>query len=138
MLEAVNNPRFGSIVGRHLHSYAIAYRQANETFAHFAGNVGKNKMIVRKRDPKHRSGQHRGDRSFNRDCFLRIHHWRICGASLLIHRCHDASGIVALQFPEFTGDYSRMNADRRRRRRRRKDADVPRGDALRSQLTRGR
>jgi len=63
MSEPVNNPRFGGIVGRHLHPHTIARRQANETFAHFARDMRKHEMIVRKRDPKHRSGQHAHDRS---------------------------------------------------------------------------
>jgi hypothetical protein len=73
MLEPVNNPRFGGVVRRHLHSYAIADGKANKTFAHFAGDMRKDKMFVRERDSKHRAGQHAHYRSFYADRFLGIH-----------------------------------------------------------------
>jgi len=74
MLESVNNPSFGGIVRGHLHPDPIAYRQADKTFAHFARNMRQHKMIVRKRDPKHCSGQHGHDRSFQFDRFFGVSH----------------------------------------------------------------
>lgn len=72
MSEAVNNPRFGGIVWRHLHSHTIADRQTNETFSHFARNMREHEMIIRQRDPKHRSGQHVRDRSLQLDRLFRV------------------------------------------------------------------
>jgi hypothetical protein len=73
MSEPVNNPRFGGIVGGHLHPHAIAHRQANKTFAHFARYMRKHEMIVRERDPKHRSGQHAHDRSLQLERLFKVH-----------------------------------------------------------------
>jgi hypothetical protein len=74
MSEPVNNPGFGGIVGRHLHPHAIAHRQANEPFAHFARNMREHEMLVRERDSKHRSGQHARDRSLQLDRLFRVRH----------------------------------------------------------------
>src|SRR5262245_53913644 len=69
-LESVNDPRFSGIVRRHLHPHAITHGQANEAFAHFAGNMREHEMIVWQCNPKHRPGQHTCDRSFDRNRFF--------------------------------------------------------------------
>jgi len=81
MSETVNNPRFGGIVGGHLHPHTITHRQANETFAHFARNMREDKMIVRERDPKHCSRQHAHNRSLQLDRLFRVNHYRCLSGS---------------------------------------------------------
>jgi len=73
ILESVNDPGFGGVVRRHLHFYPVPDCKPNETLAHLAGNVRQNKMIVRERDAKHGSGQHRHDSALQLDGFFRIH-----------------------------------------------------------------
>jgi hypothetical protein len=73
MSESINDASFGSVVGRHLHSYSITNCQANESLAHLSGDVRENKMLVRKRDAKHRPGKHHRDGALQFDGFVRIH-----------------------------------------------------------------
>lgn len=73
MSESINDARPGGIIWRHLHFHPIANREANETLAHFAGDVRENKMIVREGDSKHGPGQNRRNRPLQLDCFFRIH-----------------------------------------------------------------
>ena len=95
-------------------------------------------MIVRKRDPKHRAGQHVHDRALDTDRFLRIHVIDVFIGSTV----GDAASVPSFgkqaasptEETGSTGDYSRTSADRRRR----KDADVPRADALRLPSVRDR
>jgi hypothetical protein len=54
MLESIHDSRFSGVVGRHFHSYSIANCQANESLAHFSGDVRENQMIVRECNTKHR------------------------------------------------------------------------------------
>jgi hypothetical protein len=61
MSESINDASFAGIIRRHLHFHPVADCQANETFAHLPGDVRENKMLVRKRDAKHGSGQHHHD-----------------------------------------------------------------------------
>ncbi len=71
--EAINDARLGGIVGRHLHLYSVTDRQTNKAFTHPAGDVRKNKALVRKRDAKHGPGKHRHDGALHFDGFFRIH-----------------------------------------------------------------
>jgi hypothetical protein len=73
MSESINDARPGGVVGRHLHFYSITDRQTNKAFAHFAGNMRKNKVIVRERDPKHGPWQDCRNRALQLDGFFRIH-----------------------------------------------------------------
>jgi len=73
MSESINDASFGSVVGRHLHFHSIPNREANETLPHLSGNVCENEMIVRERDAKHGSGEHRHDGALQLDGFFRIH-----------------------------------------------------------------
>jgi hypothetical protein len=73
ILESVNDAGFGCVVRRHLHFYPVPDCKPNETLAHLAGNVRENEMIVRQRDAKHGSGQHRHDSALQLDGFFRIH-----------------------------------------------------------------
>src|SRR5437660_4145334 len=72
-LESVNDARFGGVVRRHLHFYPVPDCKPNETLAHLSGNVRENEMIVRERDAKHGSRQHRHDSALQLDGFFRIH-----------------------------------------------------------------
>jgi hypothetical protein len=59
MLESINNPGFGRVVGRHLHFHPVTDCKPNETFAHPSGDMRENEVVVRERDAKHGSGKHR-------------------------------------------------------------------------------
>ena len=73
MSESINDASFARVVWRHLHSYSITNCQANESLAHLSGDVRQNKMLVRKRDAKHRPGKHHRDGALQFDGFFRIH-----------------------------------------------------------------
>ena len=73
MLESINDASFAGVLWRHLHSYSITDCQANESLAHLSGDVRQNKMLVRKRDAKHRPGKHHRDGALQFDGFLGIH-----------------------------------------------------------------
>ena len=73
MLESINDAGFGGVVRGHLHFHPVPNCKPNETFAHLPGNVRENQMIVRERDAKHGSGQHRHDGTLQLDGFFRIH-----------------------------------------------------------------
>ena len=73
MSESINDASFARVVWRHLHSYSITNCQANESLAHLSGDVRQNKMLVRKRDAKHRPGKHHRDGALQFDGFVRIH-----------------------------------------------------------------
>jgi hypothetical protein len=53
------------IVLRHLHFHAVADGEADEAFAHLAGNGRQHLMLVVQFDAKHRSGQHGLDTTFD-------------------------------------------------------------------------
>ncbi len=73
MLESINDARLAGVVRRHLHFHPVTDRQANEAFAHLAGDVRENEMIVRERDTKHSPGQHGHDGALQFDGFFGIH-----------------------------------------------------------------
>jgi hypothetical protein len=73
MSESINDASFGGIVGRHLHFHPVSDCKPNETFTHLPGNVCENLMIVRKRDAKHGSGEHRHNGALQFNSFFRIH-----------------------------------------------------------------
>ena len=73
MLESINDAGLGGVVRRHLHFHPVSNCKPNETLAHLPGNVRENEMIVRERDAKHGSGEHRHDRALQFDGFFRIH-----------------------------------------------------------------
>jgi len=56
-MQAPDDSRLVNVIGRHLHFYAIACSEANESFAHFPGNGCQHEMPVVEFDAKHRSGQ---------------------------------------------------------------------------------
>ena len=74
MLESINDARLAGVVRRHLHFDPVTDREANEAFAHLAGDVRENEMIVRERDTKHSPGQHGHNCALQFDCFFGIHH----------------------------------------------------------------
>ena len=51
------------VIRRHLDIDPVTYTDADEVFAHLAGDVGEDLVSVGQRDTKHRSGQHLADRS---------------------------------------------------------------------------
>ena len=63
----VGNARLVQIVLRHLDVDLIAHGDANEVFAHFAGDVREHFVAVRQFDPEHGARQHlrNGPRQFN-------------------------------------------------------------------------
>jgi len=71
--EPIHNARFGDVVWRHLHFYAITDCQTNKAFAHFPWDMRKDQMVVRKRDAKHGPGKHRHDGAFHFNGFFGIH-----------------------------------------------------------------
>src|SRR5206468_4440103 len=73
MSESINDARFGSVIGRHLHFYSITDRQTDETLAHLSRDMRENEMVVRKRNPKHGSRKHRHDGTFYFNGLFRIH-----------------------------------------------------------------
>ena len=70
LLEAVDDARLIDVVRRHLKFNAIADGKSNKSFAHFPGNVRKDKMLVGKSNPEHGTGQDRHDRSFQLEGFF--------------------------------------------------------------------
>jgi hypothetical protein len=73
MSESINDASFGAVVGRHFHFHSVSDCKSNETLAHLPGNVRENLMIVRQRNAKHGSGEHRHDDALQFDGFFRIH-----------------------------------------------------------------
>jgi hypothetical protein len=84
MLESINDTRFSGIVRRHLHFYSIANRQSNKTFAHFAGDMGENEMLISERDPKHRPWEHRHYGALQFDRFCRAHTCGVANSAALV------------------------------------------------------
>jgi hypothetical protein len=68
--EAVDDASFIDVVGGHFHFDPIANGQANEAFPHFAGNVGKDLVLVSQSYAEHGSGQNGQDRSFHFNGFF--------------------------------------------------------------------
>ena len=59
--ESINDARFGGVVRRHFHFHPVPNCKPNKALAHLSGDMRENEMIVRERDAKHGSGQHRRD-----------------------------------------------------------------------------
>jgi len=70
LLEPVDDACLIDVVRRHLKFNAIADGESNKSFAHFPGNVRKDKMLVGKSNPEHGTGQDRHDRSFQLEGFF--------------------------------------------------------------------
>ena len=70
LTEAPNDARFIQIVGGHFHFDAITDSETDEPFAHFAGDGGKDLMLVVEFDAKHRAGQHRKNPTFYFNVFF--------------------------------------------------------------------
>ena len=70
----VGNARPVQVVGRHLDVDLVADADADEIFAHFAGDVSEHFMAVGQSHAEHRAGQHLRDVShqFN---WLFFGHW---------------------------------------------------------------
>ena len=71
--ESINDARLAGVVRRHLHFDPVTDREANEAFAHLAGDVRENEMVVRERDTKHSPGQHRHNGALQFDGSFGIH-----------------------------------------------------------------
>jgi hypothetical protein len=124
MSEPINDARLGRIVRRYLHFYSITDRKANETFAHFAGDMRKNEMVVRKRDAKHGPREHSHDGALHCDGFFRIYYVHLRGA-LANSAAPKLQGRAQQSIPPSTGENQRRTAARL------EGADVVRADALR-------
>ena len=131
MSESINNTSFRGVVRRHLHSHPITDCKPDETFAHLSGNVRENKMIVRKCDAEHGSGQHHHDGALQYDGFFRIHDIRL---GLIFTNCGveggkaDARLHKRRQLNRFTSAYQQTSAFYHYRR---EGGDALRADALR-------
>lgn len=68
--EAIDDASFIDIVGGHFHFDPIANGEANKAFTHFAGDVGKDLMLVGQRHAEHGSRQNCQDRSFHFNGFF--------------------------------------------------------------------
>jgi hypothetical protein len=55
---AERNPRFAEVVGGHLDIHPVADADADEVFAHLAGDVGEDFVAVGESDTEHGAGQH--------------------------------------------------------------------------------
>ena len=125
MSESINDAGFGGVVGRHLHFHPVPDCKANKPLAHLSGNVRENEMIVRKRNAKHGTREHRCDHPLQLDRFFRIHYFNFGDAT--DSACPKRfSGAPAAQINSgSSGDCRRTDASRR------KDVDALRADALR-------
>lgn len=59
------DPRLAEVVGGHLDVDLVTDADADEVFAHFAGDVGEDFMAVGEGDAEHGAGQHLGHNSGN-------------------------------------------------------------------------
>lgn len=99
LAESVNDTSFVDIVRRHLELDPITGREADETFAHFARDMGENGMIVRKLDAEHGASQDGSDFPFEFDSFFGIHIF--CKAGARFERA-PARGIKSAYLPART------------------------------------
>ena len=67
------NPRFGKIVGGHLDVNLIAHADADEVFAHLAGNMREDLMTVREGYTKHCARQDLRNRAHQFNWFFFSH-----------------------------------------------------------------
>lgn len=67
---AVSDPSPRQIIGGKFDGDAVARKNTNIEFAHFAGNMGQDDMSVIEFDPEHCIGKGFNDRPFNFDRFL--------------------------------------------------------------------
>jgi hypothetical protein len=58
--EAIDDARFVGVVGRHFDFDAVTDDEADEAFAHFAGDVGEDFVRVGKFDAEHGAGENGG------------------------------------------------------------------------------
>ena len=73
----IGNTRFAQIVGRHLHLNLVADTDADEVFAHLAGDVSQHFVSVRERHAEHGPREHLCDRASQFNGFFFRH--AICG-----------------------------------------------------------
>ncbi len=71
--EAIRNASFAQVVGRHFDADAVTDGEADEVFAHLAGEMRENFMAVVQLDPEHGAGQHGGNRTFKFDWLFVTH-----------------------------------------------------------------
>jgi hypothetical protein len=69
----VSNARFAQVVGRHLHLDLVAHADADEVFAHLAGDVRQHFMAIGQGHTEHGARQHLRDRSGQLDWFFFRH-----------------------------------------------------------------
>ena len=53
----VGDARLAEIVRRHFDFHLVSHADADEMFSHLAGDMGKDFMAIRQRDPEHGSRQ---------------------------------------------------------------------------------
>ena len=67
------NARLAEVVGRHLDVDLVSDIDADEVFAHFAGDVSEDFVAVGEGDAKHRARQHLGHRTSQLNWFFFWH-----------------------------------------------------------------
>jgi hypothetical protein len=64
LAQAIRNTGFGQVVGGHFETDAVADGEADEVPTHFAGDMGKDFVLVIQHYPEHGAGQNHLDRPF--------------------------------------------------------------------------
>jgi hypothetical protein len=73
--EAIDDSAFIEVVWGHFEFYAVAIGEADEAFAHLAGDVRENLVLVREFDPKHGPGENGNDLAFGFNKFVWLHNF---------------------------------------------------------------
>lgn len=68
--QSPDDTRLIKVVRRHLEFHTITDGQADPTFAHLAGDGGKNDMFILQLDTKHGAGQNGVNAAFDFDVFF--------------------------------------------------------------------
>ena len=71
--HAERDSRFGQVVGGHFQSYTVANGEADEVFAHLAGDMREDFMLVVQRHSEHGARQNRFDNAFQFDRLFCAH-----------------------------------------------------------------
>ncbi len=73
-VNAINDPSFFGIVGRHLNLHLVTSDETDETLAHFTGDVGEHEVSILQLYTEHRSGKYCVDCSFEFYCIFVLSH----------------------------------------------------------------
>ena len=67
LVQPVNDPRLVDVVRRHLQLHPVAIRQADETLAHLARDMGEHGVLIFECHAEHGAGKHFGNPTFGFD-----------------------------------------------------------------------